>query len=449
MSKRRVLYVVHNHPRVRPGGAEAYALELYGAMRSSEEFEPIFLARTGPPMSTSVQNHPGTVFSTVNEDTNQYFIHTEAANFDWFYGTPRGKDIFTEHYSRFLEVYRPDIVHFQHTLYLGYDMILQTRRTLPHAGIVYTLHEYIPICHRDGQMLRTRNDEPCHESSPFRCHECFPEIAPQAFFMRKRFIQSHLSLVDLFVAPSQFLLERYVEWGIPRAKIQYEDYGRRSARPVSSAEGRQPRNRIGFFGQLSPFKGINVLLKALQILAEDSPCRPHNDGRTQYDVHTWIHGANLDLQVMSFREKFKALLDAGRDHVTFAGPYGQDKLPPLMANIDWVVVPSIWWENSPLVIQEAFQHGRPVICSDIGGMAEKVTHGVNGLHFRAGDPVDLARTIRYAVSTPGLWEKLCAGISEVYAMRDHVTKLTGFYRDLLHNGRHRDRIGESEPDKLT
>ena len=46
-----------------------------------------------------------------------------------------------------------------------------------------------------------------------------------------------------------------------------------------------------------------------------------------------------------------------------------------MASVDWVVVPSIWWENSPLVIQEAFGYGRPVICSDIGGMAEKVTDG--------------------------------------------------------------------------
>ena len=50
-----------------------------------------------------------------------------------------------------------------------------------------------------------------------------------------------------------------------------------------------------------------------------------------------------------------------------------------------MVVPSIWWETGPLVVLEAFQHGRPVICSDIGGMAEKVTDGVNGLHFRTRD----------------------------------------------------------------
>jgi hypothetical protein len=72
-----------------------------------------------------------------------------------------------------------------------------------------------------------------------------------------------------------------------------------------------------------------------------------------------------------------------------------------MGDVDWVVVPSVWWENSPLVIQEAFQRGRPVICSDIGGMAEKVADGVDGLHFRAGDPEALAATIARAATDPG------------------------------------------------
>jgi glycosyltransferase involved in cell wall biosynthesis len=81
-----------------------------------------------------------------------------------------------------------------------------------------------------------------------------------------------------------------------------------------------------------------------------------------------------------------------------------------MARIDWVLVPSIWWENSPMVIQEAFVYGRPVICSGIGGMAEKVRDGVDGLHADAGNPVDWADTLLRAAETPGLWEKLRAGI---------------------------------------
>ncbi len=77
-----------------------------------------------------------------------------------------------------------------------------------------------------------------------------------------------------------------------------------------------------------------------------------------------------------------------------------------------MVVPSIWWETGPLVVWEAFQHGRPVICSDIGGMSEKVTDGVNGLHFRRGDADDLAETMLRAAETPGLWEQLHAGIPD-------------------------------------
>ena len=108
--------------------------------------------------------------------------------------------------------------------------------------------------------------------------------------------------------------------------------------------------------------------------------------------------------------------------MTFAGRYNYAELASLMSNVDWIVVPSIWWENSPLVIQEAFHFGRPVICSDIGGMAEKVDDGVNGLHFRAGDPTSLARTIKRAAEEPQLWERLrernCADVWDGRARRD-------------------------------
>ena len=81
-----------------------------------------------------------------------------------------------------------------------------------------------------------------------------------------------------------------------------------------------------------------------------------------------------------------------------------------MAAADWVVVPSIWFENAPLVILEAFRHRRPVICGGIGGMAELVTDGVDGLHAPVGDPAGLAAVLRRAAEEPGLWDRLVAGI---------------------------------------
>ncbi|CAA9370982.1 MAG: STRUCTURAL ELEMENTS; Cell Exterior; surface polysaccharides/antigens [uncultured Chloroflexia bacterium] len=420
MSKRKVLYVSHNHPSIRPGGAEAYALELYEAMRASDEFEPIFVARSGPPVSTASRPHEGTLFSTVNEDSNQYFFYTDFTSFDWFYGTSPNKEVYTKFFHELLVAYQPDVVHFQHTLFFGYDLIRHVKNVLPNTPIVYTLHEYLPICHRQGQMVRTGNQELCDESSPRRCHECFPEISPQAFFMRKRFIQSHFSLVDLFLAPSRFLLERYVDWGIPREKIRYEEYGRQVAYRSLDTEEERPRNRIGFFGQFNFFKGVHVLLEAMKILVEE-----------ECEAHLWLHGANLELQPEEFRRKLESLIEEAAQNVTLVGRYEHAALPRLMANVDWVVVPSVWWENSPLVIQEAFLHGRPVICSDIGGMAEKVADGVNGLHFAAGDPQSLAQTIRRAVSSPDLWESLREGSPEIYRIEDSVEVLTEVYSTLL------------------
>ena len=90
------------------------------------------------------------LLSPVGRDPNQYFFHTEVDDYDWFLSTSRTKETYTRFYREFLEAYRPDVVHFQHTLFIGYDAIREVRRTLPGVPIIYTLHEYLPICHNKG-----------------------------------------------------------------------------------------------------------------------------------------------------------------------------------------------------------------------------------------------------------------------------------------------------------
>ena len=426
MVERRVLYVCHNHPSIRPGGVETYALELYEGMREHPGWTPALLARCGPPYGPRASSEEKGGVSRVEGDPNQYLLHTELDDWDWFLGASRDKAILTDSLRQLLLAQRPDVVHLHHTLFIGYDAIRLIRTVLPRARIVYTLHEFLPICHRSGQLLRTGTDEPCLQESPRRCHECFPGIPPEDFFLRKRWIQSQLAPVDRFIAPSRFLLERYVDWGIPRAKLRFEDYGRRKPRRPAPLRATSRPAHIGFFGQLSPHKGVNVLLAAMRQLA-----------RAGTQARLWIHGTNLDLQSDRFQREFRALLTDAGEAVTLAGAYSADELPSLMANIDWVVVPSLWWENSPLVIQEAFLHGRPVICSDIGGMAEKVDDGVSGLHFRAGDAESLARALARAVDSQDLWRSLRAGIPSVHTMDAHVRTLAGMYGELLEHDRAR------------
>lgn len=448
--RRKVLFIVHNHPKVRPGGAEAYAYELYEALRASARWEPTFVARSGPPMSSTGRAHPGTCFSPVDGAEGEYFVYGEGYDFDWLFGTMRhSKELYTKHFREFLVALKPDIVHFQHTAYLGYDLLREVRNTLPDVPIVYTLHEFLPICYHNGQMVRTMDGQPCTHDSPRRCNECFPAVPPQTFLLRKRFIQAQFKTVDLFIAPSAFLGQRFIEWGLPPEKVMVEEYGRSIRRQERDEEPRERRDRFAFFGQLSPYKGVDVLLEAMrEIGREDRPGAtealpiavaeqlgtPRRAGGSEPSLR--IHGANLDLQDHAFRDKFERLLTETREKVTLVGSYKHDRLDALMEGTDWVIVPSIWWENSPLVIQEAFTYGKPVICSDIGGMAEKVTHGVNGLHFRVGDPSSLAKAIRRALDSPGLWDELRAGIPDIYPMDDHVEVLTQTYERLL-----RERTG--------
>jgi len=420
MSPLRVLYVAHNHPTLHPGGAEAYALELYEAMREEPGVEPVLLARIGTNVARQRVAHPGTPFSSVNGDPNQYFVFTETQHFDFFTLTSRDKSLYSQHLTNFLLAHRPDVVHLQHTHFIGLDLLSQIRRVLPEAAIVYTLHEFLPICHRDGQMVRRFSTELCREASPRRCHECFPEISEQSFFLRQRFVKAQFDHVDRFLAPSAQLMDKYLDWGIEPGRITVEEYGRREppVRAPDPVETRKPVN-FGFFGQLSAFKGAKVMLEAMSLVDED------------VDAHLWLHGANLELQSEEFQAEFAAMHDSIKDRVTFRGPYEHAELPKLMADLHWVVVPSIWWENSPLVIQEAFFHRRPVICSDVGGMAEKVRDGVDGIHFRVGDAFSLAKAFETAATSPKLWNSLRRGIREPYAMDTHVSRLRGMYGQLL------------------
>jgi glycosyltransferase involved in cell wall biosynthesis len=417
VSATRVLFIVHNHPSVQAGGTESYTLNLYETLRRSPDFEPMIVARVDRPANAPA----GTRFTPFPGDPNQYLVQIETEGYDFTLQTFRNKSLYVRDFADFLTTHRPDVVHFQHHLYIGADLISAVRRLLPSVPIVYTLHEFLPICNHYGQLIRTKGRGLCLEASPRRCNECYPEISAQTFFMRKRLIQSHFSEVDLFIAPSRFLLDRYVDWGIPEDRIRHVEHGFPPVIRLDERPSRR-RNRFAFFGVMTPFKGINVLLRAMVLLGPN------------FDGHLSIHGTGK-LQMPDETAEVQHEIDeliAQAGAVTLCGPYDHERdMPRLMSETDWVVMPSIWWENSPLVIAEAFQYGRPVICSDIGGMAERVTHEVNGLHSRVGDPGTLAGTISRAATTPGLWEKLQAGIPPVRSIDDHAAELTEIYREML------------------
>ena len=162
-----------------------------------------------------------------------------------------------------------------------------------------------------------------------------------------------------------------------------------------------------------------MLLQAVGLLPE----------ATRKIISVEIHGANLEKQGQWFQDQInelrKPLIEEGC--LRWAGAYEPRELHRRMGNVDWVVVPSIWWENSPMVIQEAFVHHKPVICSNIGGMAEKVRDGVDGLHFEVRNPLNLSEVIRRAADEP----ELCQRLSENLPVPPSYTDCAEAHLDLV------------------
>lgn len=413
---KKVLIISHNHPNLTPGGAEIFAYDLFKAIKKCTDYQPFFLAAATSEVNRHL--HGGTMFQTLVDTSDELLFWGDT--YDIFYHSQRVLDFMYGDFKDFLRELQPNVIHFQHYFRFGLEAIQIARQVLPEVKIVITLHEFWLMCHQEGQMIRRQNRELCEEASSHRCHQCFPEISPQQFKMRETFIKSHLELVDLFMAPSHFLAKRLINWGIPEEKMIVQENGRiitqASAHRILSKGDK--RNVFGFFGQLNRHKGVLLVLQAVKYLIKQE--------FTDFRLELFGNIATS----AGFAEEFNELLEECEGNVTYYGRYEQEEIPELIQDVDWVIVPSTWWENSPLVIQEVFMHKRPIIASNIGGMAEKVENGVTGLHFRVRDYISLAETIKKACSNPELWENLMHNIKPRLSIEACAKKHIELYDNL-------------------
>jgi glycosyltransferase involved in cell wall biosynthesis len=406
---KRLLSIAHFHPDILRGGAQQAGYELFKGFDSLEDYVAFFLAgslrQLQPnliPRDVAIIRHDGRA--------NEFLLGVDTFDPFWLSNTGLAGGEWRDVLG-FLLALQPDVIHFNHVVNTGIELLHLARVACPKARIVYTLHEFVPICHANGQMVRTRRQGLCDRASFSRCALCFPDRRPDEFFLRDRWIRAQFTHVDRFVAPSRFLLRRYFEWGIAEDDIVFIDYGRLAdcRRPHGAPASSTQRSRFGFLGQLIDCKGLDCLIDAVAILVR----------REITDFEVRIHGANLESATKALQSKFAAAVET-YDQLKFLGSYFNYELPRHTAAVDWFVVPSVWWENSPLVIQEAFMARRPVLCSNIGGMAEKVRDGVDGVHFAMGDAASLADAMARCLTEPGLWDRLAANIPDIMTVEEAV-----------------------------
>ena len=401
--KHRILVMAHAHPDFSLGGGEIAAYNLFKAYRENAEVEDAwYLARA--------DRHRGLTGAISLRRPNEYLW--EQAVFDWHMMKAAHQESLTTWFSDLIRALKPTVVHTHHYAHLGLEYLRVIKQVDPSIKIVMTLHEYMAICRNNGQMIKTGSFKLCSRESYDECHQCFPDKTAEDFWLRKHYFQSHFALVDRFVSPSEFLRQRYIAWGLKPEQIVVIENGQPDEPTLPSrplAEG-ETRNRFGFFGQINPYKGLDVILEALTQLPK----------KERKKIALEVHGANLEQQQPEYQKKIERLREPliKQGVVQWLGPYQPHELRQRMAGVDWVVIPSIWWENSPMVIQEAFVCGRPLIVSDIGGMHEKVRNGVDGLHVGTGSIFGWGRVFADATKDPALWEELRAGIIKPITFND-------------------------------
>lgn len=360
----------HSHPSVTKGGGEIVAYNLFLGLRELGR-DAIFIAAC-----------PREKRSTLYLDgADEHVIFFDPEDYSPFYHL--AAESFTRSLIEKLTAFRCGTASFHHFYHLGLNSI----RRVATVGLrtFLTLHEYLAICNNYGQMVTRPDFHLCTRAHPLKCNRCFPETMPSQFEQRRDWFLDSLAGVERFISPSLFLAERFAEWGLAKDKIavienglsmQGQTFGEHPPRRPARAEW-----VFGYFGQVSAFKGAAVLLEAATRLK----------ARTQPpQISIRVHGNLIGLSD-EVRERFHLACEAGI--IDYRGPYDNADVGTLMRECDYIVVPSQWWENSPVVIQEAFAAGCPVIASGIGGMAEKVRDGETGLHVRPGSAVDLAATI--------------------------------------------------------
>jgi glycosyltransferase involved in cell wall biosynthesis len=400
----KVLIVSFHHPELMRGGAQQIAYELFQGLQNEPDIEPVFLASVDSAYPALYKS--GACITGFDQRPNEFVFLPQEYNGAW-HRTSSTRLI--DAYCEFLETIRPDVVHFHHFLNYGIDFLSLTKRVLPNARLVFTFHEFLTICEANGHMVRRNDQSLCSQPSAVRCHQCFPHLPPEHFSLRKMWFMRHLEEVDVFTCPSSFMIDRFVAWGIDAGKIRHVANGQADCTggsELSAFDG--SKNRFGFFGQLVDIKGVQIILRAVAILREQ--------GFTYLKVE--LNGDNLRYATPAIAKEIEDFL-AEENQRPFAerivhnnGPYQVNQLASRMARVDWTIVPSLWEEVFGLVVSEAWAFRRPVICSAVGALAERVTDDVDGLQFTRGDPDALAAVLLRACTEPGLWERLSSAIPE-------------------------------------
>jgi glycosyltransferase involved in cell wall biosynthesis len=349
--------VVHNHYQ-QPGGEDT-TVEQESALLRDAGHEVVAYRRS---------NHEITSFSALKK-------LTLPARFIWAGDAVR--DL-----RRLIQQEKPDMAHFHNTHFMISPAAYSVCSEM-HIPVVQTLQNYRLLC---PNALFFRDGHSCEDcigktlAWPGIVHACYRRSRLQSAMVAStmtvhRWLNTWTDKIAVYVAPTGFARQKLIQGGLPADKIAvkpnfvYPDPGVESA----------PGGGALFVGRLAPEKGVHTLLAAWERLTGKVPLKIVGDGP-------------LEMEVASAARRLPG--------VEWLGSQPKDRILALMKKAVILIFPSVWYEAFPLVIVEAYATGLPVIASDVGSLSGLIVPAHTGLHFRPGDPADLADKAAWLFSHP-------------------------------------------------
>lgn len=458
----RILQVIHQYPPFSSQGSEVYCQQLGRRLVAEGDDVAVFH------ISNTSSLWPFRLVRSCGPDGIRTFHCLDSGEYarqaDW------PNRFLCRSFERVLQEFEPDVVHFHNYISLGDDLV--GRAAAHGAKVIYTLHDYGLIC--PNNLLLRRDGMLCEKADPDFFQHCCPQLlrsaggrrpwlaarlpslarwrlfadnlpqrrrrqllrsavglaerllgepvntavdAKRAFFQRRT--RQIFAQVDLFLAPSEFLRQRFIACGLPAERVRHLRYGMKHFARQPSRPAADRRLRFGYIGAFHAHKGLAVLLEAFEGLGDRA------------SLH--LHGSSFGSPVSD--AYFRRLTGHPAHGVVVHGRYDNARIAEILAGLDAVIVPSLWFENEPLTIQEAQIAGVPVITGADGGMAELVRDGVDGLHARIGDAADLRRVLLRLIADPALLDALRRQAPEVPRIESQARLVRGHYRELLSSGR--------------
>lgn len=408
----RILIAVHGYPPTHSAGAERRTERTARAMASRGHEVRVLCVETTSADHTEVR-WSDSLQNEVHVRRIAYNPIIGRVPWNWSYHSPQLGAALED----LLAHWTPDVLHLFSGYLLTAAMItIAAQHQIPS---VISLTDYWWLCHRTT-LLRA-NGQRCNGPEPTACARCLAEssrrfqllrqIAPvgsEAFWhvaghvpriraslgfnaqvQRTNVMKATLRQADALIAPSHFLAAHYLRYGAPIERLHIWRQGvdlNYCPMPVQSSI-----LRVGFMGQIKPHKGLHLLLEAWGQLRGEQP------------RELLIYGSDAGDE--SYGQRMRAIAQK-LPTVNWRGTFRGSEVWDVLTNLDVLVIPSRWAENSPNSMLEAQAMGVPLVGSDLGGVAELIQHEVNGLRFATDDAADLARQLQRLLDEPGLLTQL-------------------------------------------